>query len=102
LNQSRLLSGENEAGMKAPVRSKSIGTKVTTEEYAVLEACAAEQKQSLSEWTRDALLAAAADDGTEKPAVPRRSAGLAHDSVESVLPDGRRAASGAGRDAAHH
>jgi hypothetical protein len=55
--------------MKAPVRSKSIGTKVTTEEYAVLEACAAEQKLSLSEWARDLLLAAAAEHGTEKPAV---------------------------------
>jgi hypothetical protein len=45
--------------MKAPVRSRSIGTKVTEEEYARLEAQAAERKQSLSEWSREAMLSAA-------------------------------------------
>ena len=44
--------------MKAPLRSKSIGTKVTTEEYARLEACAAASRRSLSEWSREALLEA--------------------------------------------
>jgi len=45
--------------MKAPVRSRSIGTKVTEEEYARLEAQAAEKKQSLSEWSREAMLSVA-------------------------------------------
>ncbi len=44
--------------MKAPLRSKSIGTKVTEEEYARLEQAASERRQSISEWTRDALLVA--------------------------------------------
>ena len=49
--------------MKAPLRNRSIGTKVTEEEYARLEACAAEAKQSLSEWSREALLRASDDKG---------------------------------------
>ena len=53
--------------MKAPVRSRSIGTKVTEEEYARLEAQAAERKQSLSEWSREAMLSAA-ESGTGTPA----------------------------------
>jgi hypothetical protein len=53
--------------MKAPVRSRSIGTKVTEEEYARLEAQAAEKKQSLSEWSREAMLSAA-ESGTGTPA----------------------------------
>ncbi len=55
--------------MKAPVRSRSIGTKVTEEEYARLEAQAAERKQSLSEWSREAMLSAA-ESGTGTPASP--------------------------------
>jgi hypothetical protein len=48
--------------MKAPLRSRSIGTKVTEEEYARLEARAGECKQSLSEWSREALLDHAAEE----------------------------------------
>jgi hypothetical protein len=45
--------------MKAPLRSKSIGTKVTDEEYARLEQAASARQQSMSEWCREALIAAA-------------------------------------------
>jgi hypothetical protein len=42
------------------LRTKSVGTKVTADEYARLEALAG--TQSLSEWTREVLLKAAAPD----------------------------------------
>jgi hypothetical protein len=42
--------------VKPTLRTKSVGTKVTEEEYARLEALAG--SQSLSEWVRDTLLAA--------------------------------------------
>jgi hypothetical protein len=42
------------------LRTKSVGTKVTADEYAKLEVLAG--TQSLSEWTRDVLLKAAAPD----------------------------------------
>lgn len=45
--------------MKPPSRSHSIGTKVTEEEFARLEACAAARGLSVSEWFRQVVLAAA-------------------------------------------
>ena len=45
--------------MKTPSRTRSVGTKVSQEEYARLEACAADEQLSISEWSRQALLAAA-------------------------------------------
>jgi predicted RNA-binding Zn ribbon-like protein len=45
--------------MKTPTRTRSVGTKVSDEEYARLEACASEKGLSISEWSREALLAAA-------------------------------------------
>ena len=42
--------------VKAILRSKSIGTKVTEEEYARLEELAATTGQSMSEWVRAILL----------------------------------------------
>lgn len=44
---------------KAPLRTKSIGTKVSDEEYAQMEAQAAEGELTLSEWCREAMLASA-------------------------------------------
>ena len=44
--------------MKAPLRTKSIGTKVSEEEFAVLEATARAADMTLSEWVRAMLLAA--------------------------------------------
>jgi predicted RNA-binding Zn ribbon-like protein len=45
--------------MRTPSRTRSVGTKVSQEEYARLEACAAGKQLSISEWSRQALLAAA-------------------------------------------
>lgn len=44
--------------MKAPLRTKSIGTKVSEEEFAALEECARRADMTLSEWVRAVLLAA--------------------------------------------
>lgn len=44
--------------MKAPLRTKSIGTKVSEEEFATLEATARAADMTLSEWVRAMLLAA--------------------------------------------
>ena len=38
--------------MKAPLRTKSIGTKVSEEEFAALEATARAADMTLSEWVR--------------------------------------------------
>jgi hypothetical protein len=50
--------------MKAPLRTKSIGTKVSEEEFAAMEACARQADMTLSEWVRAVLLAAP---GVERP-----------------------------------
>lgn len=44
--------------MKAPLRTKSIGTKVSEEEFAAMETCARQADMTLSEWVRAVLLAA--------------------------------------------
>jgi len=44
--------------VKAPLRTKSIGTKVSEEEFAALEECARRADMTLSEWVRAVLLAA--------------------------------------------
>ena len=44
--------------MKPPLRTKSVGTKVSEEEFAMLEARAQAAGRTLSEWVRDVLLAA--------------------------------------------
>jgi hypothetical protein len=44
--------------MKAPLRTKSIGTKVSEEEFAALEATARAADMTLSEWVRAVLLSA--------------------------------------------
>src|SRR5260370_40706869 len=45
--------------MKTRSRRRSVGTKVSDEEYARLEACASEKGLSVGGWSRDVLLAAA-------------------------------------------
>lgn len=49
--------------MKPPLRIKSVGTKVSQEEFAALEARARARKLTLSEWVRAELLEPRADDG---------------------------------------
>lgn len=50
----------------AAARTRSVGTKLTEEEFARLESLAAASGQSVSEWARSALLAAT----TPTPASP--------------------------------
>jgi hypothetical protein len=49
--------------MKPPLRTKSVGTKVSEEEFAMLEARAQAAGRTLSEWVRDVLLAAPTTEG---------------------------------------
>jgi hypothetical protein len=42
--------------MKQPFRTRSVGTKVSEEEYAQLESCALSRRLSISEWCRAVLL----------------------------------------------
>jgi mobilization protein NikA len=43
--------------VKPPLRTKTLGTKVSEEEFAQLEAAASERGLTLSEWCREKLLA---------------------------------------------
>ena len=43
--------------LKPPLRTKSVGTKVSEAEFALLEERARSSGQTLSEWVRDVLLA---------------------------------------------
>jgi len=45
--------------VKPPLRTKTIGTKVSEEEYLQLERAAQATKKTLSEWCRDVMLARA-------------------------------------------
>jgi hypothetical protein len=49
--------------VKASLRTKSVGTKVSDEEYAALEARARAENLTLSEWTRAKLLESDTDGG---------------------------------------
>lgn len=43
--------------VKPPLRTKTLGTKVSEEEFAQLETAASERGLTLSEWCRETLLA---------------------------------------------
>jgi hypothetical protein len=45
--------------VKPPLRTKSIGTKVSDEEYAMLESAAQTSGRTLGEWCREVMLASA-------------------------------------------
>jgi hypothetical protein len=51
--------------MKPPLRTKSVGTKVSEAEFAMLEERARSSGLTLSEWVRDMLLAAPVELGAE-------------------------------------
>jgi hypothetical protein len=53
--------------VKASLRTKSVGTKVSDAEYAQLEARARAENLTLSEWVRTQLLEPSADGGTGRP-----------------------------------
>ena len=48
-----------------PLRTKTLGTKLSEPEYAQLEAAARESGQTLSEWCRQVLLASVNGQGTK-------------------------------------
>jgi len=66
--------------VKASLRTKSVGTKVSDEEYAALEARARAENLTLSEWMRAQLLEPSAGGGTGRP-----GSGAAGDLVGEVL-----------------
>ena len=51
--------------MKPPLRTKSVGTKVSEAEFAMLEERARASGLTLSEWVRDVVLAGPAEPGAE-------------------------------------
>jgi hypothetical protein len=51
--------------MKPPLRTKSVGTKVSEAEFAMLEERARSVGLTLSEWVRDVLLSVPLDGGVE-------------------------------------
>jgi hypothetical protein len=51
--------------MKPPLRTKSVGTKVSEAEYALLEERARGAGMRLAEWVREALLAAPVESGVD-------------------------------------
>jgi hypothetical protein len=51
--------------MKPPLRTKSVGTKVSEAEFALLEERARAAGLRLAEWVREALLAAPAEPGVD-------------------------------------
>jgi hypothetical protein len=53
--------------VKASLRTKSVGTKVSDEEFAALEARARAENLTLSEWMRAQLLEPSAGGGTGRP-----------------------------------
>ncbi len=58
--------------VKPPLRTKTLGTKVSEEEFAQLEAAASERGLTLSEWCRETLLASV-NGQEEKSADPGRA-----------------------------
>jgi hypothetical protein len=51
--------------MKPPLRTKSVGTKVSEAEFALLEERARGAGMRLAEWVREALLSAPAETGPD-------------------------------------
>src|ERR1035438_6113412 len=66
--------------VKASLRTKSVGTKVSDEEFAALEARARAENLTLSEWMRAQLLEPSAGGGTGRP-----GGGAADDLLGEVL-----------------
>jgi hypothetical protein len=61
----------------AAARTRSVGTKLTEDEFARLESLAAAAGQSVSEWARSALLAAT----TPTPTIPNPNPNNSNDAV---------------------
>jgi hypothetical protein len=59
--------------VKPPFRTKTLGTKVSEEEFAQLEAAASERGLTLSEWCRETLLASVNGQGEKSAELPLAS-----------------------------
>jgi uncharacterized protein (DUF1778 family) len=55
--------------VKPPLRRKSIGFKVSEEEYTQLETAAQAEGRTLGEWCREAMLVSASDAAAHDPAL---------------------------------
>ena len=60
----------------AAARTRSVGTKLTEDEYARLESLAAAAGQNVSEWARSALLAATTPTPTTNPSNQNQDAAV--------------------------
>jgi len=54
--------------VKPPLRTKTLGTKVSEEEFAQLEAAASERGLTLSEWCREVILRGGSSNDSERHA----------------------------------
>jgi hypothetical protein len=63
--------------VKPPLRTKTLGTKVSEEQFAQLEAAASERGLTLSEWCRETLLASVKGEGEKSADHSSASAGPA-------------------------
>jgi len=65
--------------VKPPLRTKTLGTKVSEEEFAQLDAAASERGLTLSEWCRETLLASVNGEGEKSADLSPASGGrVAH------------------------
>jgi hypothetical protein len=62
--------------VKPPLRTKTLGTKVSEEEFAQLEAAASERSLTLSEWCRETLLANVNGQGEKSADSPKTGQAL--------------------------
>jgi hypothetical protein len=75
-------------------RTRSVGTKISDEEYARLEASAAESGLTVGEWCREVLLKASGQSARRSPRPPKkrsiRTPRTPHDPAQSLLRCGQR------------
>jgi len=75
--------------VKPPLRTKTLGTKVSEEEFAQLEAAASERGLTLSEWCRETLLASVNGQGEKSADSGRTDQALMAELValRAILPN---------------
>jgi hypothetical protein len=72
--------------VKPPLRTKSIGFKVSEEEYAQLETAAQASGRTLGEWCREVVLASASDAERRDPALAE-IVGVRSDAMSNLVRD---------------
>jgi hypothetical protein len=71
--------------VKPPLRTKTLGTKVSEEEFAQLEAAASERGLTLSEWCRETLLASVNGEGEKSADLSTASGGTGQQALMAEL-----------------